>query len=78
METLTRKKSKNILKYPTTISMSPWLDNPSHSPPNNEADDTYQLRGVLIHKGGSAYHGHYEAQVYDIEFVCPTTSLSNY
>jgi hypothetical protein len=78
METLSRKKSKNILKYPTTIDMSSWLDTPSPSPPNNEANDTYQLRGVLIHKGGSAYHGHYEAQVYDIEFVCLIASFSNF
>ena len=25
----------------------------------------YELRGVLLHKGPSAYHGHYEAQVLD-------------
>ena len=26
----------------------------------------YDLRGVLLHKGVSAYHGHYEAQVFDV------------
>ncbi|KAL1729248.1 hypothetical protein EV714DRAFT_251709 [Schizophyllum commune] len=30
----------------------------------------YDLRGVLLHKGSSAYHGHYEAQVYDTERAC--------
>lgn len=27
-------------------------------------EEVYELRGVLLHKGQSAYHGHYEAQVY--------------
>ena len=26
----------------------------------------YDLRGVLLHKGSSAYHGHYEAKAFDI------------
>jgi hypothetical protein len=30
--------------------------------------NTYELRGILLHKGSSAYHGHYEAQVYDSEY----------
>lgn len=30
-------------------------------------DDVYELRGILLHKGSSAYHGHYEAQVHDFE-----------
>lgn len=25
----------------------------------------YDLKGVLMHKGASAHHGHYVAQVYD-------------
>ncbi|PVF98765.1 hypothetical protein CPB86DRAFT_338654 [Serendipita vermifera] len=67
METLTRKKSKNILKYPNTIDMSLWLNTHLPSEPSTEADEIYKLRGALIHKGGSAYHGHYEAQVYDLD-----------
>jgi uncharacterized UBP type Zn finger protein len=36
----------------------------------NEASDLiYELRGVLLHKGPSAYHGHYEAQVFDVTYV---------
>lgn len=27
----------------------------------------YELKGVLMHKGKSAYHGHYVAQVHDVE-----------
>ena len=38
--------------------------------PQNDDDNIYELRGILLHKGTSAYHGHYEAQVNDIEYVC--------
>lgn len=58
--------------------MSPFLDTqrsepalvPSkRGPPDalSKDDALYELRGVLLHKGASAYHGHYEAQVYDGE-----------
>lgn len=33
------------------------------------SDFVYELRGVLLHKGPSAYHGHYEAQVFDVTYV---------
>ncbi|KAI4525001.1 hypothetical protein K525DRAFT_261907 [Schizophyllum commune Loenen D] len=40
-------------------------------PPNSSSEShIYDLRGVLLHKGSSAYHGHYEAQVYDTERAC--------
>ncbi|THH10686.1 hypothetical protein EW145_g1149 [Phellinidium pouzarii] len=32
---------------------------------NESDDDIYELKGVLLHKGQSAYHGHYEAQVFN-------------
>jgi len=31
-----------------------------------EPSQVYELRGVLQHRGPSAYHGHYESQVYDV------------
>ena len=34
-----------------------------------ESSNLYELRGVLVHKGTSAYHGHYEAQVFDVQCV---------
>ncbi|KAG1827163.1 cysteine proteinase [Suillus subaureus] len=46
-----RKKSKHNLLFPTTLDMDQF--------------NIYELRGVLLHKGPSAYHGHYEAQVLD-------------
>lgn len=33
------------------------------------SENIYELRGVLLHKGASAYHGHYEAQVFDVMYV---------
>ncbi|KAG6332044.1 hypothetical protein ID866_7047 [Astraeus odoratus] len=33
--------------------------------PDQKGSHVYELRGVLLHKGTSAYHGHYEAQVFD-------------
>lgn len=41
-------------------------DDPEKGPQQREAN-TYELVGILLHKGASAYHGHYEAQVYDTE-----------
>lgn len=34
----------------------------------------YDLRGILLHKGPSAYHGHYKAQIYDVQYVFPRSS----
>jgi hypothetical protein len=35
----------------------------------DEPPSLYELRGVLLHKGASAHHGHYEAQVYNSRYV---------
>ena len=37
--------------------------------PASQEDQIYDLKGVLLHKGTSAHHGHYVAQVYDIKFA---------
>ncbi|KAG7092641.1 hypothetical protein E1B28_008981 [Marasmius oreades] len=62
MANMERRKSKNIISFPRELDMSPFVttDGTSSSPSN-----VYELRGILLHKGPSAYHGHYEAQVYD-------------
>lgn len=66
-----RKKSKNSISFPKELDMRKFLgsknarENNKSSPSDNE--NLYELRGVLLHKGASAYHGHYEAQVYDAE-----------
>jgi uncharacterized UBP type Zn finger protein len=35
------------------------------NPDSTNEENVYELKGVLIHKGSSAYHGHYEAMVFD-------------
>ncbi|KAG8728077.1 hypothetical protein FRC12_022035, partial [Ceratobasidium sp. 428] len=54
-----RKKSKQAINYPLSINMRPFVD-------GQKSDLWYDLRGVLLHRGASAYHGHYEAQVFDV------------
>lgn len=52
------------------ISASVQLPAKRRHPEDVEASDLiYELRGVLLHKGPSAYHGHYEAQVFDVTCV---------
>ncbi|KAF8077825.1 hypothetical protein FPV67DRAFT_1557276 [Lyophyllum atratum] len=67
VSTMERKKSKHAVSFPTTLDMTPFLGSRGKSPPveSKRTDNIYELRGVLLHKGSSAYHGHYEAQVYD-------------
>ncbi|GLB34824.1 putative cysteine proteinase [Lyophyllum shimeji] len=69
VSTMERKKSKHAVSFPTILDMSPFLGPRSGSlpPATASTNNTYELRGVLLHKGASAYHGHYEAQVYDTE-----------
>ncbi|KAJ7581164.1 hypothetical protein C8J56DRAFT_866417 [Mycena floridula] len=68
--TLERKKSKHAICFPVTLDMNKFLGknvakkNAAPNDPNCD-DNVYELRGVLLHKGASAYHGHYEAQVFD-------------
>ena len=64
LATLERRKSKLPLKFPPFLDMRPFVaQGASHFETDDES--LYELRGVLLHKGPSAYHGHYEAQVYD-------------
>lgn len=63
-----RKKSKHGLLFPTVLDMSKFLKPDKTANSVEEREDVatiYELRGVLLHKGPSAYHGHYEAQVLD-------------
>lgn len=70
-----RKKQKHAITFPTILDMNQFLvgqaslDGPACTNGFQQADAVYELRGILLHKGGSAYHGHYEAQVYDTEYV---------
>ena len=67
-----RKKSKHSISFPTVLEMRKFMGckNDRERPRDQLADDdVYELRGILLHKGTSAYHGHYEAQVNDVESV---------
>jgi ubiquitin carboxyl-terminal hydrolase 48 len=60
-----RKKSKHLISFPLHLDMNKFLRPQERS----SKEQIYDLRGVLLHKGVSAYHGHYEAQVFDISYV---------
>ncbi len=60
--TFERKKRKHNVSFPVVLDMNKFLDNQQTA---NE-ENTYELKGVLVHKGSSAYHGHYEAMVFDV------------
>ncbi|KAI0646997.1 cysteine proteinase [Trametes meyenii] len=70
VSTMERKKSKQSILFPTFINMDRFLGSAEARQTRKkqtvkESKNLYQLRGILLHKGGSAYHGHYEAQVFD-------------
>lgn len=63
-----RKKSKHNLLFPMVLDMSKFVKaekSVGGVEGSEGATNLYELRGVLLHKGPSAYHGHYEAQVLD-------------
>lgn len=63
LASLSRQKSKHSLSFPPVLDMSQFMD-PADRCPGEEY--IYDLRGILLHKGPSAYHGHYKAQIYDV------------
>lgn len=73
LETMERRKQKHAISFPNVLDMSQFLGGQGNGNTHDsvtgarQADNVYELRGILLHKGSSAYHGHYEAQVYDTE-----------
>ncbi|KAJ6525652.1 hypothetical protein B0H19DRAFT_585928 [Mycena capillaripes] len=68
LSTMERRKSKYSISFPLTIDMTRFLgnaDDRNSASTKKSEGNIYELRGVLLHKGKSAYHGHYEAQVFD-------------
>ncbi|EPQ58342.1 cysteine proteinase [Gloeophyllum trabeum ATCC 11539] len=62
-----RKKCSHSVTFPTVLDMDQFLDrSPGDYSQPGDSKNLYRLQGVLLHKGASALHGHYEAQVYDI------------
>lgn len=70
IKTFERKKSKHAITFPTIVDMSPFMKPTNTAIEQEEATNVYHLRGVLLHKGASAYHGHYITQVYDVMDGC--------
>ncbi|KAG6376492.1 hypothetical protein JVT61DRAFT_2485 [Boletus reticuloceps] len=67
-DSMERRKSKHNLLFPMVLDMSKFVkadQSGSGVQGRRGATNIYELRGVLLHKGASAYHGHYEAQVLD-------------
>ncbi|TFK76330.1 cysteine proteinase [Pluteus cervinus] len=68
LTTMARKKVKHIVTFPSVLDMSPYVgpdDARSAADPRQKEQIIYELRGILLHKGSTAYYGHYEAQIYD-------------
>ncbi|XP_076846101.1 ubiquitin carboxyl-terminal hydrolase 48 isoform X2 [Brachyhypopomus gauderio] len=53
-----KKKLNNLISFPEVLDMGPFLE-------GKEEKCTYDLSAVLIHRGVSAYSGHYIAHVRD-------------
>ena len=49
--------------------MNKFIGDRTQSGHVDERLSLYELRGVLLHKGASAHHGHYEAQVYNSRYI---------
>lgn len=61
----TRAKSNHAISYPLRLDMGKYLNG------GKGREVWYDLKGVLMHKGQSAHHGHYVAQVHDALLVIP-------
>jgi uncharacterized UBP type Zn finger protein len=59
-----RKKSKCAIEFPMILDMDSFM---SKQDGTNESDmcNIYELKGIMLHEGSSAYSGHYVAQVFD-------------
>ncbi|GAA5957689.1 hypothetical protein JCM3765_001482 [Sporobolomyces pararoseus] len=63
LKDLSRAKSQHAISYPLALDMGQYL--PVNPQTGRKDQVWYDLKGVLMHKGVSAHHGHYVAQVYD-------------
>lgn len=66
-----RKKSKHALLFPETLDMDQFINSQEDDGKKRKraGSNKYHLRGVLLHRGPSAYHGHYEAQIFDMKYT---------
>ena len=73
LKTGTKKKVKGIIQFTSTLNMAKFVGTPAQresEEAQEEKDEMiYELTAVLMHKGLSAYSGHYIAQIWDHEYV---------
>ncbi|XP_071805527.1 ubiquitin carboxyl-terminal hydrolase 48-like [Asterias amurensis] len=55
-QTGTKKKLNSFIQFPEVLDMTPYL-------PKEDLDTIYELTAVLIHRGPTAYSGHYVAHI---------------
>jgi ubiquitin carboxyl-terminal hydrolase 48 len=63
-ENFHKKKTNHLVKFPLSIDMREFLADGCADP---QESYVYDLKSVLLHRGESAYRGHYMAHVYDQE-----------
>jgi len=56
-----KKKLNKVLKFPPSLDLKKYL---SKNEKPSSKNLSYTLKGVLLHKGTSAYSGHYVCYVY--------------
>ena len=66
-ENFTKKKSRHMVKFPLWIDMAPYLSEEQRVSSNKP--EIYDLKAVLLHRGDSAYSGHYISHCYDERLV---------
>lgn len=64
-----RRKIKHSIAFPTSIDMAQFVEADPEKPPIAPASDIYDLRAILLHKGTSAFHGHYISHVREASCV---------
>lgn len=75
-QTDSRKKKNFVISFPRVLDMSPYVIR-GDGQADSDNTNIYELQGILRHKGTSAYQGHYEAQVYDAEWVLLFVALNS-
>lgn len=55
LSNMERKKSKHAIAFPMTLDMSRFVGSAHHVNGVTTGNHTYQLRGVLLHKGQSKF-----------------------
>ncbi|XP_050532812.1 ubiquitin carboxyl-terminal hydrolase 48-like isoform X2 [Daktulosphaira vitifoliae] len=65
-QTMQKKKLNTYIQFSQTLDMAKYLNLPFHLDEALKEKHMYNLCAVLIHKGSSAYSGHYIAHINDI------------